>query len=124
MTAFTKNFEKLTDLQELGVESARNLSAFAVEAFEKLTRQNYALAGDVLELAVEQAKVPADVSAPEELIERQVAIAKSFGERLTDRARGYFELGKEFSDASAALLVSDFVQPAKKQAKSAKQKAA
>lgn len=124
MTAFTKNFEKLTDLQELGVESARNLSAFTIEAFEKVTRQNYALAGDIVEFAVEQAKLPVDVTAPEELIERQVATAKSFAERLTDRARGYFELGKEFNDASAALFASDLVAPVKKQAKAAKQKAA
>ena len=57
MTSFTENFEKLSDLQKQGLEPVRNLTSFAVEAFEKLTRQNYAFYGDVMEFAISQARL-------------------------------------------------------------------
>ncbi|MDX1516013.1 MAG: phasin family protein [Woeseiaceae bacterium] len=124
MTTFVENFEKLSELQKQGLEPVRNFTVFAVDAFEKLARHNYAVAGDVLEYAVKQAKLPVDVAEPKELFERQVATGKAFAELLTVRANEYIELGKQFKDTSAALFEQDVVEPAKKAAEAATQKAA
>lgn len=124
MTTFTENFEKLTDLQKQGLEPVRNFTAFAIDAFEKLARQNYAFCGDVLEFAVQQAKLPVDVTEPKELFERQVASTKAFAELLKERADEYVELGKGLNDTSATLFEKNIVEPAKKAAKAATQKTA
>lgn len=124
MTTFTENFEKLTDLQKQGLEPVRNFTAFAIDTFEKLARQNYAFCGDVLEFAVQQAKLPVDVTEPKELFERQVASTKAFAELLKERAEEYVELGKGLNDTSATLFEKNVVEPAKKAAKAATQKTA
>ena len=124
MTTFVENLEKLTDLQKQGLEPVRNYTVFAVDAFEKLVRKNYEFCGDVLEYAVAQAKLPIDVSEPKELFERQIASGKAFAELLTDRANEYVELGKEIKETSTSLFEEDIVEPAKKAARAATQKAA
>ena len=124
MTSFVENFEKFSDLQKQGLEPIRDFTVFAVDAFEKMVRKNYALAGDVLEFGIAQAKLPVDVAEPKELFERQVASSKAFAELLTNRANEYVQHGKEFKDTSASLFENDIVEPAKKAAKAATRKAA
>ncbi len=124
MTSFTENFEKLSDLQKQGLEPVRNLTSFAVEAFEKLTRQNYAFYGDVMEFAISQARLPVEIAEPKELFERQAASGKAFAELLTDRANQYVELGKDLKDTSASLFEKDIVEPARKAAQAVSKKAA
>ena len=124
MTSFVENFEKFSDLQKQGLEPIRDFTVFAVDAFEKLARKNYALAGDVLEFGLAQAKLPVDIAEPKELFERQVATGKAFAELLTVRANEYVELGKELKDTSTALFENDIVEPAKQAANAATQKAA
>ena len=124
MTSFAENFEKIADLQKQGLEPVRNFTVFAVEAFEKIARQNYAFYGDVLEFTVAQAKLPVDVSEPKELIERQIASSKEFAELLTSRANQYVEIGKSIKDTSVSLFEKDIVEPAKKAAQAATKKAA
>lgn len=124
MTTFADNFEKLSDLQKQGMEPVRNFAVFAVDAFEKLARKNYEFYGDVLDFTVSQARLTIDVTEPKEMFERQVASGKAFAELLTDRANEYVELGKEFKDTSTSLFEEDVVEPARKAAKAATQKAA
>ena len=124
MTTFEQNVEQIADLQKKGLEPARAFGVFAVEAFEKLARQNYAFAGDVVEFAVAQAKLPIDVTEPKDLFERQVESSKAFAELLTDRANQYVELGKDLQDTTASLFEKEIAEPAKKAAKAAAKKAA
>lgn len=124
MTTFAENFEKITELQKQGLEPVRSYTEFAVDAFEKIARKNYAFAGDVLEFAVSQAKLPVDVAEPKELFERQVAAVREFAELVTDRVNEYVELGKSLNETSTSLFEKDVVEPAKKAAKAATQKAA
>ena len=124
MTTFVENFEKFAELQKQGLEPVRDFTVFAVEAFEKVARKNYAFFGDVLEYTVAQARLPIDVSEPKELFERQVASGKAFAELLTTRANEYVELGKEFKETSSTLFEEEIVEPAKKAAEAATQKAA
>ena len=124
MTSFVENLENLSDLQKKGLEPVRNFTAFAVDAFEKLARQNYAFCGDVVEFAVSQARLPIDIAEPKELFERQIASGKAFADLLTERANQYVELGKVLQDTSATLFEKDIVEPVRKAAEAATRKAA
>lgn len=104
MSVFTENLEAFADFQKQGLEPVRQFTGVAVETFETLARKNYALAGEVMEFAVSQARLPVDVSEPKELIERQVATSKEFTELLTTRASEYVELGKTFQEKAASLV--------------------
>lgn len=124
MTNFAENFEKLSEMQKKSFEPARNLAEFAVGAFETLARQNYAFAGDVLEFAVAQAKLPVDVADPRELFERQVSATRQFAELVNERAIEYVELSKSFNDTSASLFEQELGEAAKPARKAAAKKAA
>lgn len=116
---FSDSLEKLADLQKQGFEPVRQIAGVAVETFEKVARQNYAFAGDVLEFAVSQARLPMDVSEPKAMLERQIASTKAFAELLGARANEYVELGKDFQETTSKLLNTDVVEPARKARKKA-----
>lgn len=112
MSVFSENIEAFTDFQKQGLEPVRQFTGIAVETFETLARKNYAFAGDVLEFAVSQARLPVDVSEPRELFERQVASSKEFTELLTTRASEYVELGKAFQEKASSLVNGPAARPA------------
>lgn len=116
MTNFAENFEKLNELQKQGLEPVRQFAGVAVETFEQIARKNYAFAGDVLEFAVTQARLPVDVATPKDLFEKQVASTKAFAELLTARANEYVELGKAFQEKTTELVDTEIVEPVKKAA--------
>jgi len=124
MTTFAENIEKFTELQRQGLEPVRNVADFAVDAFEKIARKNYALYGDVLDFCVAQARLPVAVAEPKELIERQVASTREFAELMTTRVKEYVELGKALNETSSSLFRKDVAEPARKAAPVAPQKAA
>lgn len=124
MTVLADNLEKFAELQKQGLEPIRHFTGFAVDAFEKVARQNYAFYGDVLEYAVSAARLPVEVSEPKELFERQAASNKAFGELLRQRANEYVELGRDFQATATELFNKDVVQPVKEAVATAKKKAA
>lgn len=94
MNAFTETFEKLSSFGTEGLEPVREAAGVAVDGLEQLARTNYAVAGDVLEFAVETARMPLSVAEPRELFDRQMAATKAFSEVIAQRANEYVTLGK------------------------------
>jgi len=124
MINFTENFEKLVQLQQEALAPLRVFSGVAVDSAEKIARKNYAVCGDVLEYAIAQAKLPADVTEPKDLFERQAEATRQFAELLTQRANEYVELGKTFQASATEVINEDFIKPVKKAAAAAPKKAA
>ena len=124
MTTFAENFEKFAELQKQGLEPMRDFTEFAVDAFEKIARKNYSLAGDILEFAVTHARLTIEVVEPKELFEKQVSTSREFAALLTDRVNEYMELGRNLNDTSSSLFEKDVVEPAQKAAKAATEKKA
>ena len=130
MTTFAENFEKFSDLHKQGLEPVRHFTTFAIDAFEKLARQNYAVYGDLINFAVAQARLPVNVAEPKELFERQVSESRAFVELLAERANEYVEIGNSLKDTSAKLFEAanvfdnQFIDPARKATKAAAKKAA
>ena len=124
MTSFMDNFEKLNEFGKQGMEPVKHFTGAYVDAFEKITRKNYAFAGDIVDFAVQQARLPLEVSEPRELFERQIETTKAFAELVTTRSGEYVELGNDLKDATATLIDQDIVEPVKKATKAATEKAA
>ncbi|MEM7284571.1 MAG: phasin family protein, partial [Pseudomonadota bacterium] len=107
MNTFTEGFEKFAELQKEGFEPARKFTAAAVEVFETVARKNIDVMGDVLNYAVEAAKLPTSVSQPSELFEKEVAAAKDLAETLTKRANEYLEIGQSFQETAEKVINTD-----------------
>lgn len=119
MTNFAEQFEQLSDLQKQALEPARNLGGFTVDAFERITRKNYAVLGDFVNFAVEQARLPAAAASTNELFERQMSAAQGFAELLTGHAQSYVELAKGLQEKAGEVVTSEIIEPAKKANKKA-----
>ncbi len=111
MNAFTDNFTKMTNFDADALAPVRQVASVAINGFEKLARANYAFAGDVIEFAVAQAKLPLNVSDPKELMERQVETGKAFAGMVSQRMNDYVALGKDLQESMASVVDTEVVEP-------------
>lgn len=63
----------------------QNVQAEGLKAFERLTRHQYAVAGDYIDFALRAAKAALDVSNGEELVATQRDLGTELGARLQKR---------------------------------------
>jgi hypothetical protein len=100
MSRINDPFQPFLDFQREAFEPVRAATTVAAQAFERLARQNYALLGDYVEFAVEQAKLPAQAADVTDYVGRQMAASRAFGEKLARRAQEYAEIARSAQDAT------------------------
>jgi len=115
MTDSNEQFAKFTAFQADAIAPLTAFGGVAAETFEKLARQNYAVIGDYVEFAVNQAKLPADIKDVNDLVGRQIESTRTFGEKLNVRFQEY---------AAIARTAQNEAQEAKTTTKAAAKKAA
>lgn len=101
-------------------EPMQNMNSVAAEAFERIARKNYDLMGDLVDYAVSQVKVPANVANPQNLYEQRVAETKAFADKVNERAAEYVALAGELGEmvsANASGETNTAAKPAKAPAK-------
>ena len=105
MTDINEQFAKFTAFQADAIAPFTTFGGVAAETFEKLARQNYAVIGDYVEFAVNQAKLPADIKDVNDLVGRQIESTRDFSEKLTARFQEYAAIARtaqnEAQDATA-----------------------
>lgn len=94
MTDFNEQFNKYLDFQAQAYEPLRAFGGAAAETFEKLSRQNYAVLGDYVDFAVQQAKLPGQVADANDYAAKQFETTREFGERLAERVQGYVAIAR------------------------------
>lgn len=101
MQNFTENmneqFKQAFDLQTKSLEPLRIFAGLATDAAEQVARQNYAVAGDVLEYSAKAANLPLSGDNFNEVASAQVAESSTFAELMNTRASEYAELAQTFS---------------------------
>lgn len=103
MTTYNDQIQKYIDLQREAFEPFRALTDVAAQTFERLARQNYAVLGDYLEFAVDQAKLPGQVTDINDFIGKQIASTRAFGEKLVRRTQEYAEIARSAHDAAVVV---------------------
>lgn len=88
--------KQLMDMQARSFEPVRVFAAVAVEAAEKVARQNYAVAGDVLEFSTKQAQLPLTTENLNDVASAQIAENNAFVELMNGRATEYADMAQEF----------------------------
>jgi hypothetical protein len=85
-------FPNVFAFQKEALEPLRAFNGVAVEAFERLSQQNYAVLGDYINFAVDQARLPTNVANYGEFLARQIESTRAFGEQLARRTQEYVEI--------------------------------
>ena len=112
MTNPTFDFNVFIDASKKAFAPAVKLNELAVQGFERVARQQYAFAGELLEIAIKQMQLPAQVKDVNELAAKQVELttqrSQDFIKLATDQQA---ELSKWYDKAAA-----DYAAVAKKAA--------
>ena len=111
--SMNEQMKQFGDMQQRSLEPMRAFGAVAVDAFEQMTRKNYALVGDMIDYTVKQASLPLKGEGINETIAAQISESKAFAELMNQRSGEYMDLvnslgGKfrEAGDEAAATLRS------------------
>ncbi len=117
MTTQTDPFNAFIGFQKEALEPIRAANGMAADAFERLSRQNYAVLGDFLNFAVAQARLPTSVADYNEYLAKQMEQSRAFGEQLVRRTQEYVEIASAFqAKAQAAVQAPVAVAPKAKAA--------
>jgi shikimate 5-dehydrogenase len=103
MSNYSDQFQKYVNLQRDAFEPFRAFTGVAAQTFERLARQNYAVLGDYVEFAVEQAKLPTQVSDFNDYVGKQIAHTRAFGEKVAKRAQQYADIARSAQDAATVV---------------------
>lgn len=121
-TAQNDQFANFIGFQKEALEPMRAANGMAADAFERLSRQNYAVLGDYINFAVEQARLPTQTADYTQYLARQMETARLFGDQLVRRSQEYMDIMSAFQ-AKAQTAVQTATQAAT-QVPAAKAKAA
>jgi len=114
MSGYTQQFEKMASAQREFFEPMRKMNEFAVDAFEKISRHNYDVAGDFVDYTVEQARATAAVESVNGLFEQQVAAAQSFADLVGKRSGEYSVMTRDLFSECQDAVKANIVEPAQR----------
>ena len=119
MTYQTFDFNAFVDAGKKAFAPVVKLNELSTAAFERIARQQYAFAGEVLEFSLQQLQLASTARDLNELTARQIELSTQFAERATQRSQDLIKLSTEHQ----AQLTKWFDQSVSESAKGAKKAA-
>jgi phasin family protein len=126
MTNPTFDFNAFIDAGKKAWAPAVKLNELSAVAFERIARQQYAFAGEVLEFSLQQMQLASKARDINELTSRQIELSTQFAERATQRSQDLMKLSTEHQAQLTKWFdqaVSESAQTVSESAKSAKKAA-
>jgi phasin family protein len=115
----TFDFNAFVDAGKKAFAPVVKLNELSTAAFERIARQQYAFAGEVLEFSLQQLQLASTARDLNELTARQIELSTQFAERATQRSQDLIKLSTEHQ----AQLTKWFDQSVSESAKGAKKAA-
>ncbi len=116
MTQPTFDFNAFLDAGKKAMAPAVKFSELSLAGFERIARQQYAFAGEVLEFSLQQMQLASTARDLNDLTARQIELSTQFAERATQRSQDLIKLSSEHQ----AQLTKWFDQTAQTVSESAK----
>lgn len=88
--------KQMMDMQARSLEPMRAFASIAVEAAEKVARQNYAVFGDFIEYSTKQANLPLSSDNVNDVASAQMAENNAFIELMNGRVTEYADMAQQF----------------------------
>jgi len=95
MTNPAFDFNAIIESSKKAFEPALKFNALAVQGFERVARQQYAFAGELLEIAIKQMQLPSQVKDVNELTAKQIELTTQLVEKTTQRSQDMIKLATE-----------------------------
>jgi hypothetical protein len=95
MTNPTFDFNAFLDAGKKAWAPAVKLNELSAAAFERIARQQYAFAGEVLDFSLQQMQLAGSARDFNELTARQIELSTQFAERATLRSQDLIKLSSE-----------------------------
>lgn len=95
MTNPTFDFNVFVDASKKALAPAIKFNELATQGFERIARQQYAFAGEMLEIAIKQLQLPSQVKDVNELAAKQVELTTQLVEKTTQRSQDMVKLATE-----------------------------
>jgi len=95
MTNPTFDINAIVEASRKAFEPATQFNTLAAQAFERVARQQYAFAGELLEITIKQMQLPTQVKDYNELASRQVELTTQLVEKATQRSQDLVKLATE-----------------------------
>lgn len=124
MTTSRDPFAPFIGFQSEALEPLRAANGMAADAFERLSRQNYAVLGDLVNFAVEQARLPVQTTDYTQYFTHQMEHARQFGDLLVRRSQEYVEIMTSLQGKAQAAVQTAATQAATQAATTKPAKAA
>jgi phasin family protein len=115
----TFDFSAFVDAGKKAFAPALKWNEIALQGFERIARQQYAFAGEMLEFSLKQLELAGHARDLNELASRQIELSTQFAERATQRSQDLIKLTSEHQ----AQLTKWFDQTISETTKSAKKAA-
>jgi len=119
MTHQTFDFNAFVDASKKALAPAIKLGELSFAGFERVARQQYAFAGEMLEFSLKQMQLASTSRDFNDLTARQIELSTQFAERATQRSQDLIKLSSEHQ----AELTKWFDQTVSESAKVAKKAA-
>ena len=119
MNNTTFDFNAFMDAGKKAWAPAIKFNEFSLASFERIARQQYAFAGEMLEFSLQQLQLASTARDINDLTSRQMELSTQFAERATQRSQDLFKLSTEHQ----AQLTKWFDQTVSESAKGAKKAA-
>jgi hypothetical protein len=87
-----EQFDRIADLQRQALEPVRAFNGFAVETFEHFVRENFAVLGDVVDYAVDQAKAAGQAKDINDYVGHQIDQGRAFSEKMAGHLQQYISI--------------------------------
>jgi phasin family protein len=119
MTNPTFDFTSFVDASKKAFAPAVKFNELTMQGFERVARQQFAFAGEVLEFSLQQLQLATTAKDFNDLTARQIELATQFAEKATQRSQDLVKLSTEHQ----AQMTKWFDQAVAETTKSAKKAA-
>lgn len=126
MTNPTFDFNSFLDAGKKAFAPVVKFNELSVQGFERIARQQYAFAGEMLEFSLKQLQLTSTVRDINDLTARQIELSTQFAERATQRSQDLIKLSTEHQAQLTKWFdqtVTESAQTVSESAKSAKKAA-
>lgn len=126
MTNPTFDFNSFMDAGKKAFAPVVKFNELSVQSFERIARQQYAFAGEMLEFSLKQLQLTSTVRDINDLTARQIELSTEFAERATQRSQDLIKLSTEHQAQLTKWFdqtVTESAQTVSESAKSAKKAA-
>ncbi len=95
MTSSAFDFSAFMDASRKAMAPAQKFSELALQSFERMARQQYAFAGEMLEFSVQELQLLSSAKDLNELAARQLEITSQFAEKAAQRSQDLVKLATD-----------------------------